>query len=345
MGEVNNVKPFTENVLRSNVDGYGFERGQNFDHIVYDDFMSQYLSVLARRSARWREIVGRKSRIQRSAKVKRFCRKGIPSEHRSAVWMSVSGAEERMKKRPHLYRNLLNGQHDEHLIETINLDVHRTFPDNIYFTAADDPSGLRRPLYNVLLAVATNNDKTGYCQGMNFIAGMLLVVLRNEEKAFWLMDTLINVILPDFYSPDMIGARTEQEVFGEIVKWKCPEVYKHLMKLDVSWQLIGAKWFLCIYADVMPVETVLRIWDCLFFEGPKILLRVAVTLIMQTKDKILASRDFTEAVGFLQRIVSEKEIVNCHIFMKNCFTLPGSFPDRKIENWRKVCQRRIASDP
>lgn len=33
------------------------------------------------------------------------------------------------------------------------------------------------------------------------------------------------------------------------------------------------------------------------------------------------------------------------LYFQNCFTLPGSFPDRKIENWRKVCQRRIASDP
>lgn len=57
-------------IFSSNVDGYGFERGQNFDHIVYDDFMSQYLSILARRSTRWRDILATKSPIQKTAKGK-----------------------------------------------------------------------------------------------------------------------------------------------------------------------------------------------------------------------------------------------------------------------------------
>ena len=34
-------------------------------------------------------------------------------------------------------------------------------------------------------------------------------------------------------------------------------------------------------------------WDCLFYEGSKILLRVAVALVAMNSVEILAARDFT----------------------------------------------------
>lgn len=36
-------------------------------------------------------------------------------------------------------------------------------------------------------------------QGMNFIAGYLLIVTKDEEKSFWLMDALLGRILPGAY--------------------------------------------------------------------------------------------------------------------------------------------------
>lgn len=36
-------------------------------------------------------------------------------------------------------------------------------------------------------------------QGLNFVAGLILLILRNEEKAFWLLDTLARHILPGDY--------------------------------------------------------------------------------------------------------------------------------------------------
>lgn len=33
-------------------------------------------------------------------------------------------------------------------------------------------------------------------QGMNFIAGYLIIVTKDEEKSFWLMDALLGRILP-----------------------------------------------------------------------------------------------------------------------------------------------------
>lgn len=38
--------------------------------------------------------------------------------------------------------------------------------------------------------------KTFLFQGMNFIAGYLILITKNEEESFWLLDALIGRILP-----------------------------------------------------------------------------------------------------------------------------------------------------
>ncbi|KAK3095820.1 hypothetical protein FSP39_019638 [Pinctada imbricata] len=326
------------NLLRSSVDGYGFNKGENFDHESYDEFMSRYISVLARRASRWQALIGHKTRVSKSRKVKRYCRKGIPSEYRAMIWMSITGAEARIRANPNTYRNILLSQRDEHLSEPITMDLHRTFPDNIYFTGTE---GFRKPLNNVLVALAHKNIERGYCQGMNFVAGMLLIVLKDEEKAFWLMDTLINGILPDFYAPDMRSVKAEQELLGEIIRWKAPELHAHLESIGVQWFLIGTKWFLCLFADVMPVETVLRIWDCLFYEGPKILLRVAATLILQNSSKLQACKNFSQAMDAFKEVTTSASCIDCHEFMKKCFDELGPFPSAKISKMREECLKKI----
>ena len=57
-------------------------------------------------------------------------------------------------------------------------------------------------------------------QGLNFIAGMLLLVARDEEKVFWLMDTLINHILKDYYCPSLVGAKADIEVLEALVRYR-----------------------------------------------------------------------------------------------------------------------------
>lgn len=53
----------------------------------------------------------------------------------------------------------------------------------------------------------------GYCQGMNFIAGIMLLFL-GEESAFWLLCALLEYILPaDYYAQDLSGCNVDLRVF------------------------------------------------------------------------------------------------------------------------------------
>ena len=42
-----------------------------------------------------------------------------------------------------------------------------------------------------------------------------------------------------------------------------------MIREGVTWDLVVSRWLLCLFVDVLPIETVLRIWDVLFNEGGK----------------------------------------------------------------------------
>lgn len=178
------------------VDPYGFERSEDFDYESYEELMSEYLVVLTRRSIKWSKLLKGKSKVQKNMKLKRYVRKGIPNEHRALIWMAASGAQDQLERNPGHYQSLLGAEHDPKLVETIKTDLNRTFPENIYFRKTSNPC-MQKALYNVLLAYGHHNPAVGYCQGMNFIAGYLLIVTKDEEKSFWLMEALLSRILPD----------------------------------------------------------------------------------------------------------------------------------------------------
>ncbi|XP_015113809.1 growth hormone-regulated TBC protein 1 [Diachasma alloeum] len=322
----------------SNVDEYGFERPSDFDYRSYEEFMSEYLKVLAKRAKKWSEIIGEGKSLERSLSIKRYVRKGIPGEHRGMVWLSVSGGEDLKNANPDLYQKLLNGPHNSQIADIIKTDLPRTFPDNIFF---NNTVNHQHQLYNILLAFAHENQTVGYCQGLNYIAGLLLLVTKNEETAFWLLKVLIEKILPDYYTPTMDGLVTDIDVLAELVRLKIPDVHHHVTSLGLPWAVITTKWFICLFAEVLPIETTLRIWDCLFYEGSKIIFRVALTLMKRNKNNLLSCQDFASLADCFKDITKDSIVLQCHEFMQSIFKVPGSFPRATIVKLRtKVSQER-----
>ncbi|KAG9262328.1 growth hormone-regulated TBC protein 1 [Astyanax mexicanus] len=335
--------PSTARERVPSVDPYGFERSDDFDYESYEELMSEYLAVLTRRSIKWSKFLQGRSRVEKNLKVKRYVRKGVPNEHRALIWMAASGSQDQMDKNPGYYHSLLQAQHDPKLVEAIRTDLHRTFPDNVQFRKTAEPC-LQKTLYNVLLAYGHHNKAVGYCQGMNFIAGYLIIITKDEEKSFWLMDALIGRILPDYYTPAMLGLKTDQEVLGQLVKVKVPEVWQAMTEHNVMWTLVVSRWFICLFIDILPVETVLRIWDCLFYEGSKIIFRVALTLIRHNQALILQARNLPDICDHFKQITKGAFVEDCHTFMQTIFKEPGSLPMATISKLRETCRAQIMAE-
>ncbi|XP_068840501.1 growth hormone-regulated TBC protein 1 isoform X1 [Capricornis sumatraensis] len=323
------------------IDPYGFERPEDFDYAAYEEFFSAYLAILTRRAIKWSRLLKGGGAVRRSTTVKRYIRKGIPLEHRARVWMGVSGAQARMDLNPGYYQRLLQGERSASLEEAIRTDMNRTFPDNVRFRKDAEPC-LQGPLYNVLLAYGHHNHGVGYCQGMNFIAGYLILVTKSEEEAFWLLDALVGRILPaDYYSPSMLGLKTDQEVLGELVRTKLPAVAALMDGHGVLWTLVASRWFICLFVDVLPVETVLRVWDCLFSEGSKIIFRVALTLLKHHQASILEATSVPDLCEKFKEITRGRFVTECHSFMQRVFSEPGSLSRASIARLRERCRAQL----
>ena len=72
-------------------------------------------------------------------------------------------------------------------IEYIRRDVDRTFY-NDYFIKGEGKNELTR----VLESMCTVKGSVGYCQGMNFIVGSMIYLLKSEINGFYMFNCLLN---------------------------------------------------------------------------------------------------------------------------------------------------------
>lgn len=325
-------------------DEYGFIRPDSFDFLQYEKFMKTYLRVLSNRAQKWDKITQKGyGKLERGTRLKRYIRKGIPSSHRKEIWMEVSGASKLKREESDLYFTMLAIDTDESVLEQIRTDLPRTFPNNINFDSTN-PNSMQIPLLNVLKAFANNNPSIGYCQGLNYIAGLLLLVTKDEDSSFWLLKVLVEKLLPDYYSPSMPGLLTDVKVMSELARKEVPALARHVDAMQVPWALICSKWFICLYAEVMPIETVLRVWDCLFSEGSKILFRVALAVFKSNEKSLLAKKDLASLIDEFKMCMLKDNVVDCHTCLEDVFKLSQNLSRSRIDQLRLEFGTRVREE-
>jgi hypothetical protein len=120
----------------------------------------------------------------------------------------------------HFFATILRIAKFSSSIQFVNVqDLGRTFPMHPWIDSADGRAALRR----LLVAYSFRDSRVGYCQGMNFVAAMLLLVMKTEQDAFWMLAVLLeNVLFNDCYSENLYGCHVEQRVFKDMFKKKFP---------------------------------------------------------------------------------------------------------------------------
>ncbi|KAG8980997.1 hypothetical protein FRC05_003896 [Tulasnella sp. 425] len=229
--------------------------------------------------------MGHSANTQDWKEFSRLVQGGAPLVYRPKVWLECSGALEIME--PGVYQELLSshaGVKNQCLAE-IEKDVTRTMPLNIFF--GGDGVGVQK-LRRVLQAYSWRNPSVGYCQGMNLIASTLLLVHANEEEAFWILVSIIEKLLPpEFFSPSLLVSRACPMVLLDYVQETMPKLYLHLLDQGVDLPAISFSWFLSLFTDCLPVETLFRVWDVFFVDGMDVLFRVALAILKINEAELL----------------------------------------------------------
>ena len=307
-------------------------------------------------------------------RLKKRLRKGIPDALRTQVWMLLGQVPQKIKEHPGVYDSLVrqtltaNGANDavatdsnnNHTAldnplddqeihfsqtkaflmvqETIERDIHRTFPRHSLFydvdedtitghsqtnsqtfalcgvattefshlvtdspTARMETKGGQASLRRLLKAYSVYDRDVGYCQGMNFIAGMLLT-LMSEEEAFWLFTFIMHskpCQMHGMFGEHMSETHKVLYVAEQLIQQFLPKLHKHLDREHVHITMFATQWLLTQYTSSFPFDLVTRIWDCFLVEGWKVTYRIMLALLVQCQAKLL-KMSFEDILAFFR---------------------------------------------
>jgi len=178
--------------------------------------------------------------------------KGVPQAKRGDVWIWLAQRSKNQKTQNTKISKELSYQ--ELLKQTtihqhsILLDLSRTFPNNSNFSKKFGEGQLA--LFNVLKAYSILDKEVGYCQGLSFIVGILLIHVSNvEEKAFDLLKfLLIDLNLREQYKPDMKRLQRHMYQFSRLLYEECFQLYKLLEDNEIAPSCNKLNFFLNAYS-------------------------------------------------------------------------------------------------
>lgn len=104
---------------------------------------------------------------------------GIPSQLRGKLWRIFSNSETDSDLVENEYRELLDRTSPHEKL--IRRDLSRTFPTLPYFKDNDGEG--QEMLFNVIKAYSLFDEHVGYCQGLHFVVGVLLLHVGVNFKA------------------------------------------------------------------------------------------------------------------------------------------------------------------
>lgn len=350
------VQLLTKDKKEPGRDRYGFKKQTQFvTEDQYDEWWAGYQQHVQRRKKKWVSLMkesGLSTENDRpvrfpakSEKLKRYIRKGIPAEWRGNAWFFYSKGHEKLSSNKGLYDKLCAQtvslkNSDTELIER---DLHRTFPDNIHFRSDSAPDGGRsreteavliKSLRRVLTAFSVFQPKIGYCQSLNFLAGLLLLFM-DEEKAFWMLVIITQRYLPGVHEITLEGVNIDQGVLMLCVRESLPKMwdkigvnfdgqhYNNILAKLPPITLCTAAWFMSGYIGILPIETTLRVWDCFFFEESKTFFRIALTIFKFCEPEVEGLEDPMEIFQVVQTM--PKRLIDASALLSACFKRRNGF--------------------
>ncbi|KAM9320504.1 TBC1 domain family member 4 [Gastrophryne carolinensis] len=230
-------------------------------------------------------------------------KEGVPKSKRGEIWQFLS-VQYRLRHRlpskqqpadttySDLLKQLTAQQH------AILVDLGRTFPTHPYFSAQLGAGQLS--LYNLLKAYSLLDREVGYCQGISFVAGVLLLHMSEQQSFEMLKFLMYDLGFRKQYRPDMMSLQIQMYQLSRLLHDYHRELYNHLEEHEINPSLYAAPWFLTLFASQFPLGFVARVFDIIFVQGTEVIFKVALCLLSNNKEGIMACDSFENIVDFLK---------------------------------------------
>eukprot|EP01135_Chromosphaera_perkinsii_P004779 Nk52_evm10s296 gene=Nk52_evmTU10s296 len=219
--------------------------------------------------------------------------RGIPDLLRSSLWQLLVDASstDLQKKYPFLVSQECSSE------KIITWDIKRTFPANDYFK---EKNGLgQESLFKISKAYANYDLETGYCQGISFIGGVLLLHMPEEEAFVVLVKIMYDYHMRLLFMQGMEELKMKFYQLECLIDDMLPSLYAHLVQQGIETEMYASQWFLTIFAAKFPLDLVFQLMDVFLCEGEDMIFTIAVSLLKDNQD-LLMKLEFEEILKFFR---------------------------------------------
>ncbi|KAI4485300.1 hypothetical protein M0804_006805 [Polistes exclamans] len=272
-------------------------------------------------------------RLSRTDKLRDMVHRGIPHSLRPQIWMKMSGALHKKHISEMMYKDIVRASSSDVLVtnKQIEKDLLRIMPANACFSHLNS-TGIPR-LRRVMRTLAWLYPDIGYCQGTGIIAASLLLLLE-EEDAFWMMATIVEDLLPaSYYSATLLGVQADQRVLRTLVSNYLPDIDHVLEQHDIELSLISLHWFLTLFASVVHMKILLRVWDLFLFDGSIVLFQITLGMLKMKEVELKQLENSAQIFNALSDIPGDIDDVD-QLF-RISLEVSGSLTDVLIETHRR----------
>ncbi|KAI9243917.1 rab-GTPase-TBC domain-containing protein [Phascolomyces articulosus] len=222
---------------------------------------------------------------------------GMPTSLRGYIWQIMSKSRNNGELESE-YRELLKriSPHEK----SIQRDLARTFPTHDFFKERDGEG--QESLFNVTKAYSLFDQQVGYCQGLPFIVGSLLLHMPDDMAFCVLIKLMSQYGLRGQFMPQMELLHERLYQFEHILQQKLPQIHRHLEVQGVQPSMYASQWFLTLFASKCPLHLAFRVFDMVLLEGAHVVLRFALALMFRNQHTLL-NLEFEALVDFLNNAV------------------------------------------
>ncbi|KAF1807360.1 rab-GTPase-TBC domain-containing protein [Mucor lusitanicus] len=287
----------------------------------------------------WSSVISDFERVNRTehSKFRSLISIGIPPQLRGKLWRIFSNSETDSDLVENEYRELLD-QTSPHE-KLIRRDLPRTFPTLPYFKDKDGEG--QEMLFNVIKAYSLFDEHVGYCQGLHFVVGVLLLHMPDEAAFCVLLKLMGHYGLRGHFTPQMEKLHEHMYQFDQLLLQHLPQVHRHLDAQGVVPTMYASQWFMTLFAYRCPLELVYRVFDLLFVEGSNIILNFALAL-MKKNQQVILSLEFESLLEFFSGSIFDAYKDDAYDFVQDAYSF--DIPSRQLAKLSKQYQAEAAKE-
>ena len=194
-------------------------------------------------------------------------------------------------------------------------------------------------LKNILICYSIRNTSVGYCQGMNFIGGRLLLIMGSEEQTFWLFIQIMEKILSIIYYSELVGIVVETTIIENLISFYFPKLNEFFIEnnFNVPLRNFIHKWMVGLFTQTLSPEMVYTFFDFLFLDGRDLLINNSLFIMSFIHDKLINNNN----IEFMYNLFNEG-LLNIHDTKTMIYFL-GLKTLKNIKNYRKKLEKSIIS--